>query len=192
MHAWRTTALPPMISKRRIVRSPQQPFQQLRCRNLAAASLIFEVAPSRCLPPVDFCSGVKPSQSSKVSPRPERLGSRRERHDCRGGDRAHTWYRHQATRSRVFFRPSSDLDVQNRDVLVQRLQAANEDFEDDTCALGKLAGWVLDLGDQCRHMCGPFGNHPARYSRPVRTSAPATPECAPRQRGPLSCWHRKS
>ena len=40
-----------MISKRRIVRSPR-----------------FETAPSFCLPPVDFCSGVSPSQAAKSRP----------------------------------------------------------------------------------------------------------------------------
>ena len=49
--AWLTTALAPMISRRRIVRSP-----------------IFEMAPSRCLPPVDFCKGVRPSQAAKSRP----------------------------------------------------------------------------------------------------------------------------
>src|SRR6516162_6503456 len=40
-----------MISRRRIVRSPR-----------------FETAPSFCLPPVDFCSGVSPSQAAKSRP----------------------------------------------------------------------------------------------------------------------------
>src|SRR5215467_9438012 len=47
----RTTALAPMINRRRIVRSPR-----------------FETAPSFCLPPVDFCSGVSPSQAAKSRP----------------------------------------------------------------------------------------------------------------------------
>src|SRR5215831_6146818 len=46
-----TTALAPMINRRRIVRSPR-----------------FETAPSFCLPPVDFCSGVSPSQAAKSRP----------------------------------------------------------------------------------------------------------------------------
>ena len=49
--ACRTTALAPMINRRRIVRSPR-----------------FETAPSFCLPPVDFCSGVNPSQAAKSRP----------------------------------------------------------------------------------------------------------------------------
>jgi hypothetical protein len=40
-----------MISRRRIVRSPR-----------------FETAPSFCFPPVDFCSGVSPSQGAKWRP----------------------------------------------------------------------------------------------------------------------------
>src|SRR5580704_15283014 len=40
-----------MISRRRIVRSPR-----------------FETAPRFCLPPVDFCSGVSPSQAAKSRP----------------------------------------------------------------------------------------------------------------------------
>src|SRR5246127_2591969 len=40
-----------MINRRRIVRSPR-----------------FETAPSFCLPPVDFCSGVSPSQAAKSRP----------------------------------------------------------------------------------------------------------------------------
>ena len=31
-------------------------------------SPIFEMAPSFCLPPVDFCSGVSPSQAAKSRP----------------------------------------------------------------------------------------------------------------------------
>jgi hypothetical protein len=40
-----------MINRRRTVRSPR-----------------FETAPSFCLPPVDFCSGVSPSQAAKSRP----------------------------------------------------------------------------------------------------------------------------
>src|SRR5262249_22505604 len=47
--AWRTTALAPSISRRRMVRSPR-----------------FETAPSFCLPSVDFSSGVSPSQAAKL------------------------------------------------------------------------------------------------------------------------------
>jgi hypothetical protein len=47
-----TTALAPMISRRRKVRSP-----------------IFEVAPSFCLPPVECCKGVSPTQAAKSRPR---------------------------------------------------------------------------------------------------------------------------
>jgi hypothetical protein len=46
-----TTALAPMMSKRRNVRSP-----------------IFDVFPILCLPPVDFCNGVSPSQAAKSRP----------------------------------------------------------------------------------------------------------------------------
>ena len=49
--ACRATAAAPMISRRRIVRSP-----------------IFEVAPSFCLPPDDFCKGVSPTQAAKSQP----------------------------------------------------------------------------------------------------------------------------
>ena len=49
--AQRTTALAPMINRRRIVRSP-----------------LFEVPPSFCLPPVDRCNGVSPSQAAKSRP----------------------------------------------------------------------------------------------------------------------------
>jgi hypothetical protein len=40
-----------MMRRRRIVRSP-----------------IFEMVPSRCLPPDDFCNGVRPSQAAKSRP----------------------------------------------------------------------------------------------------------------------------
>ncbi len=40
-----------MMSNRRMVRSPR-----------------FDTAPSFCLPPVDFCSGVSPSQAAKSRP----------------------------------------------------------------------------------------------------------------------------
>ena len=50
--ARRTAALAPMISSRRRVRSP-----------------ILDVAPSFCLPPVECCSGVRPSQAAKSRPR---------------------------------------------------------------------------------------------------------------------------
>lgn len=46
--AWSSTELLPVISNRRSVRSP-----------------ILDVAPSFCLPPVDFCKGVSPSQAAK-------------------------------------------------------------------------------------------------------------------------------
>ena len=49
--AQRTTALAPRISNRRSVRSPR-----------------LEMAPSFCLPPVDFCNGVSPSQAAKSRP----------------------------------------------------------------------------------------------------------------------------
>lgn len=49
--AHRTTAMAPMISSRRISRWP-----------------IFEVFPSRCLPPVDLCNGTSPSQAAKSRP----------------------------------------------------------------------------------------------------------------------------
>ena len=52
--AWRTPALAPRISRRRIVRSPR-----------------FEMTPSFCLPPVDFCSGVYPSQAARSRARSE-------------------------------------------------------------------------------------------------------------------------
>ena len=59
--AQRTTALAPRMSSRRMVRSP-----------------IFEMAPSLCLPPVDFCSGVSPSQAAKSRParKPSGAGTR--------------------------------------------------------------------------------------------------------------------
>ena len=60
--AQRRTALAPMISRRRRVRSP-----------------IFEVAPSFCLPPVECWSGVSPTQAAKSRPR---------RKVCAGGARA--------------------------------------------------------------------------------------------------------
>jgi hypothetical protein len=68
--AWRITALAPRMSKRRMVRSPS-----------------FDTAPSFCLPPVDLCSGVSPSQAAKSRPVREVL---RRWHECddRGrGDR---------------------------------------------------------------------------------------------------------
>ena len=49
--AWSTTALLPMMSSRRSVRSP-----------------ILEIAPSFCLPPVDACFGTNPSQAAKSRP----------------------------------------------------------------------------------------------------------------------------
>src|SRR5690348_16026716 len=59
--AQRTTALAPRISNRRMVRSP-----------------FFEMAPSLRLPPVDFCSGVSPSQAAKSRParKPSGAGTR--------------------------------------------------------------------------------------------------------------------
>ena len=47
--ACRITALAPRISKRRMVRSPR-----------------FEMVPSFCFPPVDFCSGVSPGGENRV------------------------------------------------------------------------------------------------------------------------------
>ena len=49
--ALRTTELAPMIRSRRSVRSP-----------------IFEVVPSFCLPPVECCEGVSPTQAAKSRP----------------------------------------------------------------------------------------------------------------------------
>src|SRR5215813_10686192 len=49
--ALRTTELAPMISRRRSVRSP-----------------IFDVAPSFCLPPLECCDGVSPTQAAKSRP----------------------------------------------------------------------------------------------------------------------------
>jgi hypothetical protein len=49
--ACRVTALAPMISRRRSVRSP-----------------LFEIAPNFCLPPVERSSGVNPSQVAKSRP----------------------------------------------------------------------------------------------------------------------------
>ena len=50
--ACRTTALAPLVSRRRSVRSP-----------------ILEVAPSFCFPPVECCNGVSPSHAAKSRPR---------------------------------------------------------------------------------------------------------------------------
>jgi hypothetical protein len=47
--ACQIAALTPRLRRRRMVRSPR-----------------FDMAPSFCLPPVDFCSGVSPSQAAKV------------------------------------------------------------------------------------------------------------------------------
>ena len=65
-----TTALAPIVSSRRRVRSP-----------------IREMAPSLCLPPVDFCLGVSPTQAAKCRPALKVRGSGAQGHDRRGDNR---------------------------------------------------------------------------------------------------------
>src|SRR5215213_4215752 len=155
MQAWRTTALPPMMSKRRIVRSP-----------------IFEVAPSRCLPPVDFCNGVRPSQAAKSRPdlNVSAAGASATIAVAVIGPTPGIVIKRRATGSSLDRRPISTSRT-------AMFSSRDFRFEIKTLkmvrALGKLAVWVLNLVDQGRHMCGSFGNHPAifRQVSPQRIDA---------------------
>src|SRR5215203_2812407 len=102
--AQRTTALAPRMSKRRMVRSP-----------------IFEIAPSFCLPPVDFCRGVSPSQAAKSRPawKPSGAGTRAVIAVAAIGTDARD--RYQPARHGVGLRALGDLGIQRLDLRLQGL-----------------------------------------------------------------------
>ena len=85
MHACFMTALPPMTSSRRKVRSP-----------------IFVISPSFCLPPVDCCTGVSPSQAAKSRPLRKVSGGGASASERRRGDRADARDGHQPAGDRIF------------------------------------------------------------------------------------------
>ena len=129
--ACRTTALAPMISRRRIVRSPR-----------------FETAPSFCLPPVDFCSGVSPSQAAKSRPARKALRRRHQRRDCRRGNWPHARDRHQPPCRRVCLRAPVDLSIQYGDLRLQGGEGVDQQLQDGAHTLGQGGLRVLDQGDQ--------------------------------------------
>ena len=94
----------PMISSRLSVRSP-----------------ILVMPPSRCLPPVDRCRGVRPSQAAKSRPLRKVCGRRRQRQHRGGGDRADAGDRSSAAGpSSILLAPAGDLAIEAADPRVQR------------------------------------------------------------------------
>src|ERR1700738_5273484 len=110
-----------MISKRRIVRSPR-----------------FETAPSFCLPPVDFCSGVSPSQAAKSRPaaNPSAAGTNAviavEAIGC----------------GRVGLGAPVDLSIKLGDLPLKRGEGVDQQLQNGAHTLGQGGSWVLDEGDQ--------------------------------------------
>ena len=96
-----TTALAPMISRRRSVRSP-----------------IFEVAPSFCFPPVECCNGVSPSHAAKSRPLLKGpCGS--QGNQCRRRYRPNARDRRQSPCLLIFPSTPGNLDVEPLDAVLQ-------------------------------------------------------------------------
>jgi hypothetical protein len=137
-------------------------------------SPIFEMAPSFCLPPVDFCSGVSPGQAAK---------SRPARKPCGAGTRAD---RHEPARDGVVLRAPADLRIEVVDLLPECLAGVDEHLQDAPCSLrhGRLR--VLDHGNQPIDVVDPlrddmtmFGQMPAKgvdALRPLPHQQVAGPE----------------
>src|SRR4030095_509606 len=107
------------MSKRRMVRSP-----------------IFEMAPSLCLPPVDFCSGVSPSQAAKSRParKPSGAGTRAVIAVAAIG--ALPRVRHERPRDGVVLGAPSDLTIQLLELRPERLEGPDQHLQDPARALG--------------------------------------------------------
>jgi len=153
--AWRTTALAPMISRLQIVRSPR-----------------LETAPSFCLPPVDLCSGVSPSQAAKSRPAGT-LRRGHQRRDCRRDNRSYARDRHQPTCRRVCLRALVDLGIQRGDLRLQCGEGVDEQMQNDACALGQGGLQVLDNGDQGCDMADALREDVAEFQQvPAQSRGP--------------------
>src|SRR5215211_2254338 len=145
--AQRRTALAPMISRRRRVRSP-----------------IFEVAPSFCLLPVECWRGVSPTQAAKSRPRLK---------VCAGGARAVRatavtgpipgMVMSRCAVSSAF--PLDDLTIQIRNLLVQLMKRVDQDLEDRSGDLRERLVRVLDRLHQLGDMSWSFGHHDAELGQ---------------------------
>src|SRR5689334_11233075 len=141
--AQRTTALAPRISNRRMVRSP-----------------LFEMAPSLCLPPVDLCSGVSPSQAAKSRParKPSGAGTRAVIAVAAIGPMPGIVMSRRATGSA--FTPGN-LTIQLLELLVQGVEHSDQHLQDPACALGYRRFRVFDQRDQAIDVCGTLRHHMA-------------------------------
>jgi len=126
-------------------------------------SPFFEVAPSRCLPPVDLCNGVSPSQAAKSRPvlNVSAAGASAKIAVAVIGPMPR--YRHQSASNGVLLGTAFNLDIQNRDVFLQRPQSRDQDFENGPCALRQLAVWIFNPIDQLRNMRRTLGNDVAIF-----------------------------
>src|SRR4051794_7994797 len=118
------------MSKRRMVRSP-----------------IFEIAPSFCLPPVDICRGVSPSQAAKSRParKPSGAGTRAVIAVAAIGPMPGIVISRRATGSA--FARWVDLGIQRLDLRLQRLEGADQHVQDGASAFRYGGVRILDMGD---------------------------------------------
>ena len=99
-------------------------------------SPLFEMAPSLCLPPVDFCSGVSPSQAAKSRParKPSGAGTRAVIAVAAIGPMpgiVMQLLRHGVGLVRGVF-----LTIQLLELLFQGVEHSDQHLQDPACALG--------------------------------------------------------
>ncbi len=133
-----------MMSSRRMVRSP-----------------ILEIAPSFCLPPVDFCRGVSPTQAAKSRPllKAEAGGARAAIAVAVIGPTS--WNGHEAPRDFIRPRTARDLLVEQRYLLFQPGGGLGEERQDRANLVGKRGRWILQMRDQLLEMAGALRNDEA-------------------------------
>jgi hypothetical protein len=129
----------PIISRRRSVRSP-----------------IFEVAPSVCLPPVERCKGVSPTQAAKSRPRLKVSagGAGAARATAITGPTPGM----VAMRRLILLGPLGDLTIQTGDLLVQASERLDQHLEDGSGELWDRLGRILDSPHELRNTSWAFGH----------------------------------
>src|SRR6516162_2836836 len=81
-----------------------------------------DIPPRRCLPPVEFCRGTRPSQAANSRPLRKPLGSTTVAAMACGNDRADAWNARQALADGVALVPGHELLLDRRN---RRLQLLN-------------------------------------------------------------------
>src|SRR3954470_15925576 len=161
--AQRATALAPMISKRRRVRSPildvrPSPENQQAPRG---ALPLLECPAEPLLAPAGALNRGQPEPSSEIATAPEcvgRWGQRRESCGCHSPDPRDG---HQPTRDGVLRRMPGDLAIEHSNALVQRSELLDQHGPDPPRRLGQIGGGILEGRNELGGMDRPFGgDHP--------------------------------